>query len=124
LGDKEKENKSEKEPDNIISFDEVMKVKLRTAKIIEAEKIKKSKKLLKLQIDLGNEKRQIVAGIAEHYKPEDIVGKIIVVVANLQPAKLMGVESQGMLLAANTSDGKLKLVTLDDSDIELGAEVR
>ncbi len=124
LGEKEKDNNPTDETDNLISFDEVMKVKLRTAKIIEAEKIKKSKKLLKLQIDLGSEKRQIVAGIAEHYKPEDIIGKVIIVVANLQAAKLMGVESQGMLLAANTSDGKLKLITLEAADIELGAEVR
>jgi methionyl-tRNA synthetase len=124
LGEKEKENNTQSEEDNLITFDEVMKVKLRTAKIIEAEKIKKSKKLLKLQIDLGNEKRQIVAGIAEYYKPEDITGKVIVVVTNLQAAKLMGVESQGMLLAANTSDGKLKLLTFEDSDMELGTEVR
>lgn len=124
LGNKNNENTKQKEEINMITFYDFMKVKLRTAKIIEAEKIKKSKKLIKLQIDLGNEKRQIVAGIAEHYKAEDLIGQIIVVVANLQPAKLMGVESQGMLLAANTSDGKLKLVTINDKDIELGAEVR
>ncbi len=124
LGNKSDEGKTKSPEDNLITFDDFMKVKLRTAKVIEAEKIKKSKKLLKLQIDLGYEKRQIVAGIAEFYKPEDIVGKIIVVVANLQAAKLMGVESQGMLLAVNSSDGKLKLVTIDDEGIELGAEVR
>ncbi len=123
LGLKDDEDKAEKSEDNLITFDDFMNVKLRTAKIIEAEKIKKSKKLLKLQIDMGNEKRQIVAGIAEYYNPDDIIGKVIIVVSNLQPAKLMGVESQGMLLAVNSSDGTLKLVTVDD-DIELGAEVR
>ncbi len=120
----EKESAKNDNDKNLITFDDFMNVKLRTAKIIEAEKIKKSKKLLKLQIDLGTEKRQIVAGIAQHYKPEDLIGRIIIVVANLESAKLMGVESQGMLLAANTSDGKLKLVTVNDDDIELGAEVR
>ena len=120
----EKESAKNDNDTNLITFDDFMNVKLRTAKIIEAEKIKKSKKLLKLQIDLGTEKRQIVAGIAQHYKPEDLIGKIIIVVANLESAKLMGVESQGMLLAANTSDGNLKLATINDVDIELGAEVR
>lgn len=113
----------EEETTNLISFDDFMNVKLRTAKVVAAEKIKKSKKLLKLQVDLGKSKRQIVAGIAEYYSPEDILGKVIVVVANLQPAKLMGHESQGMLLAANSSDGKLVVVTLN-GDVELGAEVR
>ena len=74
-----------------------------------AERIPKSKKLLKLTVDLGDSTRQVVGGIAEHYEPEDVEGKQIVVVANLQPAKLMGVESQGMLLAASV-DGKPILV--------------
>ena len=112
------------EPMNLISFEDFMNVKLKTAKVIEAEKIKKSKKLLKLKVDLGFEQRQIVAGIAEHYSPEDLLGKIVIVVANLTPAKLMGVESQGMLLAANTSDGKLSVATVENPDIQLGAEVR
>jgi methionyl-tRNA synthetase len=101
-----------------------MKVKFRTAKIIEAEKVKKSKKLIKLQIDLGTEKRQIVAGIGEHYDAEELIGKTIVVVANLQPAKLMGIESNGMLLAANSADGKLSLITVENNIAGLGAEVR
>ncbi|MFP4526946.1 MAG: methionine--tRNA ligase [Candidatus Kapaibacterium sp.] len=108
----------------MIEIDDFMKVKLRTGNILEAEKIKKSKKLLKLIVDIGSEKRQIVAGIAEHYKPEDLIGRSCVVVANLKPAKLMGIESQGMLLAANTADGRLAIVRPENRDIEPGAEVR
>jgi methionyl-tRNA synthetase len=78
---------------------------------------------LKLIVDLGNEKRQILAGVAEHYEPEYLIGKTIVVVANLQPAKLMGLESQGMMLAASTSEGKLCFIT-PEKEIGIGAEVR
>jgi methionyl-tRNA synthetase len=91
-----------------ITFEDFMRVDLRTGVVVTAEAVEKSKKLLKLQVDLGGETRQIVAGIAEHYKPELLVGKQVVVVANLKPAKLMGVESRGMLLAANDG-GKLVL---------------
>lgn len=121
LGDKNKMENTEK-IEGVLDFNDFMKVKLRTAKIIEAENIKKSDKLLKLQVDLGSEKRQIIAGIAKFYKPEELIGKIIVVVANLKPAKLMGQVSEGMLLAANYENG-LKLVTFD-GEVELGAEVR
>jgi methionyl-tRNA synthetase len=121
LGDKNKMESTEK-IEGVLDFNDFMKVKLRTAKIIEAENIPKSDKLLKLQVDLGIEKRQIIAGIAKYYKPEELIGKIIVVVANLKPAKLMGHLSEGMLLAANYKDG-LKLVTFD-GEVELGAEVR
>ncbi len=111
--------------EKLISYEEFSKIQLRTAKILEAEKVKKSKKLVRLIVDLGSERRQIVAGIGEHYNPEDLVGKTIVVVANLEPAKLMGVESQGMLLAASTSDNsKLSLVTVLDSDIPAGSVVK
>lgn len=123
-GQIEKLSVQTEEQEPLISFDDFMKVKFRTAKILDAEKVKKSKKLIKLQVDLGNEKRQIVAGIAEHYSPEELIGKTIVVVANLQPAKLMGVESNGMLLAANSPDGKLALITVEGDKIEVGAEVR
>ncbi len=110
-------------PENVVTFDQVMDVRLKTATILEAEKVKKSKKLLKLQIDLGYEQRQIVAGIAQYYTPEDIVGKTIVVVANLKPAKLMGIESQGMLLAVNTTGGELRLV-IPDGEVGAGMDVR
>lgn len=106
-----------------ITIDDFKKIKLKTAVVVEAEKVPKSKKLLKLQITIGDEKRQIVAGIAEKYSPEEMVGKTIVVVANLEPAKLMGIESQGMLLAVNDEKGIVTLVT-PDSEAGSGLEVR
>ncbi len=109
---------------NRITFSDFAKVNLRTAKVLEAERVKKSKKLIKLIVDVGSEKRQIVAGIGEHYSPEELIGTTIVIVSNLEPAKLMGVESDGMLLAASTEDGsKLTLITTL-SDIVPGAVVK
>ncbi len=99
---KEKQKQDKKE-DELISIDEFSKVKLVVGTVLEAENIPKSKKLLKLIVDTGT-RRQIVAGIAEHYKPEELIGKQVVIVANLKPVKLMGVESQGMLLAASDKD--------------------
>ena len=99
-----------------INIEDFQKIKLVTAKIIAAEKIKKSKKLLKLQIDTGFDKRQILAGVAEFYEPEYLIGKTIIVVANLLPTKLMGEESNGMMLAAS-KDGKLCFIT---PEIEIG----
>lgn len=107
---------------NIISIDDVAKVELRIAEVLEAEKVKGADKLLQLQIQIGEEKRQIVAGIAKHYTAEQLIGKKIVVVANLKPAKLRGIESQGMLLAASNKDS-LTLVTVD-KDIASGAKVK
>jgi methionyl-tRNA synthetase len=106
------EIKNQTSSDGLITFDQVMNVKLKTAVVLEAEPIEGADKLLKLQIDLGGEKRQLVAGIALHYTPGELVGKTIVVVANLKPAKLRGVVSEGMLLAASTGE-KLKLVTVE-----------
>jgi len=106
-----------------ITIDDFKKIKLKTAKIIEAEAVPKSKKLLKLQIMIDDEQRQIVAGIAEKYSPDDLIGKTIVVVANLAPAKLMGIESQGMLLAVNDEKGPVAIVT-PLSETESGLEVR
>ena len=88
----------------LIRIEEFQKVQLKVAKILEAERVPKSSKLLKLQVDIGTEQRQIVAGIGKKYSPEELVGKTIVVVANLKPAKLMGIESQGMVLAAGDKD--------------------
>ena len=87
-----------------ISIDDFMKVDLRTGQIVEAEKVKKSKKLIQLKVDIGGEVRQVVAGIAEGYEPETLVGRTVILVANLKPAKLMGIESQGMILAASSED--------------------
>ena len=116
------ETKNKKSTDGLITFDQVMDVKLKTAVVLEAEKIEGADKLLKLQVDLGDEKRQLVAGIALHYSPEELVGKTIVVVANLKPAKLRGVKSEGMLLAASKGD-TLKLVTVE-GDLGAGAAVK
>jgi methionyl-tRNA synthetase len=107
--------------DNRISIDDFMKVELRTAKIVAAEAVPKSKKLIKLQVNLGGDERTIVAGIAEVYEPEALLGRTIVVVANLKPAKLMGIESQGMVLAASSEDGKPILLTVE---AEPGLRVR
>jgi methionyl-tRNA synthetase len=120
LGDMEEQKAEETQ---LITIDDFAKIKLRTAKIIEAEKVKKSKKLIKLIVDLGDEQRQILAGIAEYYEPEYLIGKTVVVVANLQPAKLMGLESHGMMLAAS-KDGKLCFLTPEKDDVGVGAEVR
>lgn len=106
-----------------IALDDFKKIDLRLARVVAAEKVPKSEKLLKLQVEIGSEKRQIVAGIAQHYQPEQLVGRLIVVVANLQSAKLMGQESQGMLLAANDDNGKLSVVTILD-DLPTGSIVR
>ena len=95
---------------------------LRVAKVTAAEKIKGSKKLLKLQLDVGGVPRQIVSGIAEAYEPEQLVGRTIIVIANLKPAKLMGVESHGMLLAA-TVEGKAVLAGFE-KDVPTGTRVK
>ncbi len=93
-----------------ITIDDFKKIQLRTGVVLKAEAVKKSDRLLKLEVDLGFEKRQVVAGIAQSYKPEDLIGKNILVVANLKPAKLMGLESKGMILAVDNADGKVNLV--------------
>ncbi|MGB9812949.1 MAG: methionine--tRNA ligase [Thermovenabulum sp.] len=121
--DNNKEIKEQKgEENNIITIDDFSKVELRIAEVVEAEKIEGADKLLKLQVKIGEEKRQIVAGIAKYYSPEELIGKKIVVVANLKPARLKGVESQGMLLAASTQD-KLSIITVE-RDIPSGAKVK
>jgi methionyl-tRNA synthetase len=103
---------SDAETNEKISFDDFKKVDLRVATVLEAERVEGTDKLMKLQIDLGDEKRQIVAGIAAVYRPDTLVGKNIIVVANLAPVTLRGVESNGMLLAANI-DGRPELATFD-----------
>ena len=104
------------EPEGIaqIGIDDFAKVELRTAKILECEPVKKSKKLLKIQADDGTDKpRQIVSGISEYYKPDVLIGKTVIIVANLKPAKLCGEMSNGMLLAADTADGGIKVLFAD-----------
>ena len=105
-----------------ISYEDFKRLDLRVAKIIEVERVENSEKLIRLQIDLGEEKRQIVAGIGKFYNPEDLINKQIVVVANLEPRKLMGEESQGMLLAASNED-QISLL-IPDQEIPTGAIVK
>ena len=114
--------KPEKPADPKIAIDKFLQVDLRAARVLSAERIEGADKLLKLQVDLGTEQRQLVAGIALAYEPEALVGRRIVVVANLKPARLRGVESQGMLLAADL-DGKPVLATFDE-DVPPGTRVR
>ena len=106
------QEKKEEVPAGLVTIDEFFKTQLKTAKVLTAEKVEGADKLLKLSIEVGTEIRQLVAGVAQFYTPEEIVGKTIVIVANLKPAKIRGIESQGMLLAAKDG-GNLKLVTID-----------
>ena len=111
----EKENAPVPEPEHEaeIGIESFGAVELRVAEILECEPVPKAKKLLKLQVDLGYEKRQVVSGIAKFYKPEELIGKKVILVANLKPAKLCGVDSFGMLLASGEED--VKVVFLDKS---------
>jgi len=99
-----------------ITIDEFQKIQLKTAKVLSAERVPKSEKLIKLQVSIGTEQRQIVAGIGKKYEPETLVGKTIVIVANLKPAKLMGIESQGMVLAAGDSEVRGLITILEEVD--------
>jgi len=117
-----KDNNTNKKDPNLVSIEDFEKLDIRVGKILSAERIPKSKKLLRLEVDLGKEKRTLVAGIAEHYPPEELVGKSIAVVANLEPAKLMGVTSEGMLLAAE--DEKGVSIFTPDKPVKPGSKVR
>jgi methionyl-tRNA synthetase len=110
------------EPVAEISIDDFMKIDLRVAEVLQAEPIKKTNKLLKLQLDLGYEKRQVVSGIAEYYKPEELVGRKVICITNLNPVKLRGELSQGMILAGS-KDGSLSLATVDQT-LPNGAKVK
>jgi methionyl-tRNA synthetase len=107
----------------MLTIDEFSRVELRVATVLAAEAHPNADRLLVLKIDLGGEQRQLVAGIRKHYEPDELVGKRIVVVANLQPATLRGVESQGMLLAASDDEGRLSLVT-PEKPVSAGAKVK
>ncbi|MEQ2130208.1 methionine--tRNA ligase [Caldanaerobacter subterraneus KAk] len=117
--EKTKETKEEKI--DYITIEDFSKVQLRVAEILEAEKVEGSDKLIKMKLKVGEEIRQIVGGIGKYYSPEELIGKKIIIVYNLQPRKLMGIESQGMLLAA-TNEGKMALLTVD-KDIESGSKI-
>lgn len=115
-----KDKQKESQPEGEISIDDFAKIQLRVAKVLEAEAVPKADKLFKLKIDLGDEQRELVSGIAKQYKPEELVGKNVIVVANLKAAKIRGVVSHGMVLAASAGDD-LKLVTVD---MPVGSVVR
>lgn len=115
-----KDKQKESQPEGEISIDDFAKIQLRVAKVLAAEAVPKADKLLKLKIDLGDEQRELVSGIAKQYKPEELVGKNVIVVANLKAAKIRGVVSHGMVLAASAGDD-LKLVTVD---MPVGSVVR
>ena len=106
-----------------ITIDDFDKIDLRVVKVLECEPVKKAKKLLKLKVDLGGEERQVISGIAQYYKPEELVGKYVVLVANLKPVKLRGELSQGMILAASTDDDSL-LTLVNPGELPTGSVVR
>ena len=113
------------EEENFISIDDFIKVELRAGEILEAERVPKSDKLLRFMVDVGEEKpRQILAGIAEHYEPETLIGKKIVVVANLKPRMLRGLESQGMVCAASVGDGDKPVLATFGEDVPNGARLK
>lgn len=123
---KNKQETPAKPENSEITIDDFMKTELKVAQILECEKVKKSDKLLKLQVDAGSEKRQIVSGIAQFYNPADLIGKKIILVSNLKPAKLRGIESQGMLLASNEMvDEKenVRVIFVND-EAAIGSRVR
>ncbi|WP_267405424.1 MULTISPECIES: methionine--tRNA ligase [unclassified Chryseobacterium] len=106
-----------------ITFDDFTKIDLRTATITEAEKVEKADKLLKLTVDTGVDVRTVVSGIAESFTPEEVIGKQVMILLNLAPRKIRGIESQGMLLLTTKPDGKLSFVTPDDNNVENGIEI-
>ncbi|MER3496119.1 MAG: methionine--tRNA ligase subunit beta, partial [Armatimonadota bacterium] len=110
-------------PVEVIGIDEFARVQLRVGRVLEAEPMEGSDKLLILQVVVGEERRRIVAGIKKSYSPEDLIGRQVVVIANLKPAKLRGIESQGMLLAATDAEGNAILLEPDREAPE-GATVR
>jgi methionyl-tRNA synthetase len=106
----------------MITIEDFAKIEIKTGRVLEAKRVEGSNKLIVMKVDTGEE-RQIVAGIGKAYSPEELIGKSIVVVTNLQPARLMGTESNGMLLAASDNEGRVSILTLD-KDIKEGSKVR
>ena len=106
----------------MITIDEFKKIDIRIAKVLEAERIEGAKKLLKLKVDIGGEERQIVAGIAETYQPEDLIDRKIPLIVNLEPATIRGIESQGMILAVDI--GNKAILLNPDEDVPEGSKVR
>ena len=111
--------------EDMIDIDHFFKMKLRVGQIMEAEAVPKSKKLLKLKVDLGPVlgSRQILSGISQFYTPEELISKRVIIVANLKPAKLMGLESQGMLLAGSTEDNSILKIVEPAADLPVGTQI-
>lgn len=105
----------------MITYDDFKKVELKVVRVLRAERIEGSEKLLRLAVDIGGEERQIIAGIGKRYVPEELIGKNIVIVANLEPRSLMGLESNGMVLAASGEDGPVILVP--ERDVSSGSAI-
>ena len=124
LSDENEKNEVEEAPKKMISFDDFTQMDLKTGTILKAEKMAKTKKLLVLKIDLGKEQRTIVSGIAESYHPEDVVGKKVMVLTNLKPRAIRGVESQGMLLMAEDHEGRLIFISPEDDNTPSGLTIR
>lgn len=106
-----------------VSIDDFLKLDIRAARIAAAERVPKSKKLMRLEVDLGTERRQLVAGIAEAYEPEALVGRLVAVIVNLKPATLMGIQSNGMILAASAPGG-LPILVAFEKEPPLGARIK
>jgi methionyl-tRNA synthetase len=106
-----------------ITFDEFQKMDIRIGKVLDAEPVPKTDKLLKMTIDTGLDRRTVVSGIAEHYTAEEMVGRQVTILVNLAPRKIRGVESQGMILMAENAEGKLALVSSDDAELMNGSTV-
>ncbi|HSX58103.1 MAG TPA: methionine--tRNA ligase subunit beta [Candidatus Saccharimonadales bacterium] len=105
-----------------ISFDDFAKIELKIGKIVSAEKVEKSEKLLRLEVDFGEEKRQVISGIAQNYSPEELVEKSFVFCTNLEPRNIMGLESQAMILAA--AEGNLPVVLAPEKEVSPGTKIR
>ena len=119
----EAENKVIEPQKETIEFDDFTKLDMRVGTIIEAEKVPKTKKLLKLKVDVGMDIRTIVSGIAESFKPEEIIGQKVTVLVNLAPRKLRGVESQGMILMTDAPDGTLAFIEPENESIKNGEQI-
>jgi len=112
------------EQDNLIGIEDFMKLELRVGKVLTCEPVPKSKKLLRMEVDLGTEVRQILAGLSQYLLPAEMIGRRVVVVANLKPAKLMGLESHGMILATDPGEGGVPVPVAVPDGTPLGAKVR
>ncbi len=118
---KKQQQKKSKKKEQLIDFKDFLKLKFKTAKVLTAKKVENADKLLKVTVDAGSEKRQLVAGIAKHYAPEELIGKEVIIVANLKPAEIRGVKSEGMILAAE--DKKQLAILSPDKPLKPGSKV-